>query len=110
MTPLIALGVALMVQTLAAVPAHADVPIGWSNPDPVSPLTFLFVVVGAPVALVLLIALVVLTPGFSRGEGLTGKNEHADDRWFGGSRNAMELESGTSSKTSEITGGASGSW
>lgn len=99
-----------LAATLVAVPAHADVPVGWSEPDPVSPLGFLFVVIGAPIGLMLVIALVVLVPGFSRGEGLTGKDEHADDQWFGGRSNANELTSGDSSDTPAIKGGASGSW
>lgn len=103
--PVVALGATLM-----AVPAYADVPVGWSDPDPVSPLGFLFIVVGAPLALMLVIALFVLVPGFTRGEGLTGKTEHADDQWFGGRASTNELPSGADVERPAIKGGASGTW
>ena len=104
-TPVLALGLSLL-----ALPAHADVPVGWSNPDPVSPLAFLLVVLGAPLALLVVISLFVLAPGFTRGEGITGRDEHADDQWFGGRRSATELESSSAEDTPAITGGASGTW
>lgn len=92
------------------LPAHADVPVGWSEPEAVSPLAFLLVVLGAPVALVLLIAVVVMAPGFTRGEGMTGKGEHDDDQWFGGRKQRVsELDSGGSDPRA-LPGGASGSW
>ncbi|UAL29012.1 hypothetical protein K8W59_14515 [Nocardioides rotundus] len=107
LAPLVAVGVAV-----TAAPAHADVPVGWSDPDPVSPLGFLIVLVLAPMACVLLIGLVLLGPGFARGEGMTGKDEHADDQWFGGRRSTAELESGSGDGKAipARTGGASGRW
>lgn len=93
-----------------AVPAYADVPVGWSEPDAVSPLGFLLVVVGAPLALMVLIGLVLMAPGFTRGEGLTGKAAGDDDQWFGGRRQGVgEVGSGDSDRPA-ISGGASGSW
>lgn len=103
--PVVALGATLM-----ALPAYADVPVGWSDPDPVSPLGFLFVVIGAPLALMLLISLFVLVPGFTRGEGLTGKTEHADDQWYGGRASTNELQASSTSERPAIKGGASGNW
>jgi hypothetical protein len=91
---------------LTASPALADVPSGWPDPDEVSLLEGLLVYVFAPLALVLLITLAVITPSLVRGE--RASEGPAEDQWFGGRRGGPdELESGTSDRS---TGGASGSW
>jgi hypothetical protein len=100
-----AVSAGLAVAALAA-PAHADVPEGWSDPEPVSTLYALLLLGGAP--LILFVAIVVLTylPAMVRGEKLTPGA--ADDQWFGGPRQgAKEIESGT---TPDETGGARGRW
>ncbi len=93
---------------LAAAPAQADVPEGWSDPDPVSMFESLMVVVGIPLALIVLITLAVYLPALARGERVAPGASRVEDRWFGGPRQGThELES--RGDTGE-TGGASGRW
>ncbi|MFC6288272.1 hypothetical protein ACFP3Q_09230 [Nocardioides sp. GCM10027113] len=96
------------VPVLAATPAVADVPEGWSDPDPVSPLSAILWLGVLPLALFVLIALAVYLPAMVRGERLAPGGTPAAGQWFGGPRGgAPELESG---ERSEETGGASGRW
>ncbi len=53
---------------LAASPAGADVPEGWSDPDPVPPLEALLVLAGIPVLLIVAITAAVYVPALVRGE------------------------------------------
>lgn len=55
-----------------AGPAAADVPVGWSEPAPVSILDFLWVFVGAPMVLFLIIGFIAYAPGLIKGERLGG--------------------------------------
>jgi hypothetical protein len=104
-TPVLALAAAL-----TALPAAANVPEGWSEPDAVSGVQFLLVLILLPVGLVLVVGLVYLAPGFARGEGFTGRDAHADDQWFGGpDRDARELPASEEERPA-ITGGAGGRW
>jgi hypothetical protein len=105
LVPASALGLAL-----TALPAAADEPVGWSDAAPVSTLHLLLFTFGLPLAVLLVIALVFLAPGFARGEGMTGKDEHHDDQWFGGRGSANELESGSGDDVQAITGGSGGRW
>jgi hypothetical protein len=96
---------------LTALPAAANVPEGWSEPDPVSGVQFLLVLILLPIGLLLLVGLVFLAPGFARGEGFTGRDAHADDQWFGGpDRDARELTASSEEERPAITGGAGGRW
>ena len=97
---------------LAASPALADVPSGWPEPEPVPLLRALLVYLVAPLGLLLLIALLTVTPSLVRGER-PGVGT-PDDQWFGGPRSGTRelgpgTESGTESGTTK-TGGASGGW
>lgn len=95
---------------LAAAPAHAEVPEGWSNPDDVSALQLLTVIVGLPLVLFVLITGAVLVPALARGEKLLPSTSTPDDQWFGGPRRpAGELEPSQQRQVGP-TGGASGSW
>ncbi|MGZ5400913.1 MAG: hypothetical protein ACXWDM_12965 [Nocardioides sp.] len=91
---------------LAASPAVAEVPEGWSNPDEVGLLQMLLLIGALPIALAVVIALAVYLPALARGENVRPRGEAADE-WFGGPRSGpAELES----RESGTTGGASGSW
>lgn len=61
-----------LVVALAAGPAFADVPVGWSDPAPVSPLDFLWIVIGAPLTLFLIIGFIAYVPALIKGEKLGG--------------------------------------
>lgn len=93
---------------LAAAPAFADAPVGWNDADPVSGIHWLLWLVALPLAASLLISAFVLVPGFVRGEGLTGRDEHADDEWLGGPRDHDALDSDDDPKA--VSGGASATW
>lgn len=91
---------------LAASPAVAEVPEGWSDPDEVGILQLLLVVGALPIALAVLIALAVYLPAMARGENVKPGGEVADE-WFGGPRSGpAELET----RDAGTTGGASGHW
>ncbi len=95
---------------LVAVPAHADVAVGWSNPAPVDSLHALLVFVGAPVLLFVLIALGVYLPSMVRGERLLPDHSGGQSQWLGGPKSGtLELPAAGASDENE-TGGASGSW
>jgi hypothetical protein len=93
-----------------AVPASADVPEGWSNPDDVEALHALLLLGGVPLLLFVAIAVLTYLPAIIRGEKLAPGA--ADDQWFGGPRQgAKELEAGTTDGTDvDETGGARGRW
>ena len=96
------------VAGLLAAPAHADVPLGWSEPGDVDNLGALLLLAGVPLLLFVLITLAVYLPAIVRGEKLTPDHEGPDAHWFGGPRpGAKEL--GPGAESSE-TGGARGRW
>lgn len=99
---------AAALSLLTAAPAVAEVPEGWSNPEDVSGLQLLTVLVGLPLLLFVIIVAAVLAGPLARGEKLLPSTS-TPDQWFGGpDRPAGELES--SSRSVGPTGGASGSW
>jgi len=101
--------VAAAATLLAAAPAHAEVPEGWSDPDEVSLLQMLTVTIGLPLVLGVVIVGAVLLPALARGEKLF-PSTGGTDQWFGGpGRSAGELEHAPQ-RTSGPTGGASGTW
>jgi hypothetical protein len=100
---------AAVLSLLAAAPAHAEVPEGWSTPDDVSLLQMLTVIFALPAVLFVVIVGLVLTPALAKGEKLLPSTS-TPDQWFGGpDRPAGELE-GTPPRELGPTGGASGSW
>jgi hypothetical protein len=104
------IAVALALPLSYAAAASADVPEGWSEPDDVSLMHALMVLVGIPVLCTVLIALATYLPSIVRGESVAPAGMRADDEWFGGRRDAEKaLESRTPEAIHE-TGGASGSW
>ena len=102
-----ALLLAAALPLVVAAPAHAEVPEGWSNPDEVSLLQLLTVILGIPAVLFALIVAAVLLPALAKGERLLPSTA-TPDQWFGGpGRPAGELES---RREVGPTGGASGTW
>lgn len=104
----LATGAALALLAPVA-PAAADVPEGWSNPDEVGAGPFLLVLVGAPFALALLIALAVYVPALVRGEKVTPGPVQVEDQWFGGPRPGARELAGPDDETSQA-GGAGARW
>lgn len=97
---------AAALPVLAAGPAVAEVPEGWSNPDEVGILQLLLVIGAIPVALAVLIGLAIYLPALARGENVKPGGSDADE-WFGGPRSGP-AELGT--REVGTTGGGSGSW
>lgn len=91
---------------LAATPAGAETPEGWSDPAEVGILPVLLVIGVIPLTIALLIALAVYVPALARGESVKPGAE-TTDAWFGGPRTGpAELESRDAGRT----GGGSGDW
>ncbi|MGA9749247.1 MAG: hypothetical protein WBQ50_17465 [Nocardioides sp.] len=98
------------------VPAFAASTDQWAPAEPVSPVSFLLVLVIAPAALFLLIALLSSIGGMVRSEssyqpGLAWRHE---PEWFGGPRGALEAADDqravASGSDAPERGGASGRW
>ena len=93
----------------AAGPAGADVPEGWSDPEPVSPLHAVLLLVGVPLLLFVLITIAVVVPGLVRGERFTPGGQATEDQWFGGPRKGTaELPAPDTEESN--AGGASARW
>lgn len=102
-------GLAGAAVVLTPAAAHADVPEGWSNPDPVDKLNALLLLGGGPLLLFVLICLAVYLPSMVRGERLLPDHGRADAQWLGGPhQGAAELPAPDDAKSR--AGGASGSW
>jgi hypothetical protein len=97
------------VVVAAAGPAGADVPEGWSDPEPVSALHALLVLAGIPILLFVLITLAVVVPGLVKGERFTPGGQATEDQWFGGPRKGTAELSAPDTEESKA-GGASGRW
>ena len=95
---------------LLGPPAYADVPVGWSDPEPVSGLEVLLILVVAPVGLAIVVALLAWLPGLTRGSGTgSGPGTH-EDTWFGGPVEGTQALEPARDAESKETGGASGRW
>ena len=92
--------------------ASADVPEGWSEPDDVSFMHTLLVLVAIPLLCFVLLAMAVYVPSIVRGESVAPAGARADDEWFGGRRDATQSRRSSSARklSADETGGASGSW
>ena len=112
----VVVGSATLLLTALAGPASADIPDGWSDPKPVPVLHDLLLLLGVPVLITLVIFAAVYLPGIVRGESVAPAGAKADDQWFGGRRDAAELQAAPSGADADgadggrETGGASGSW
>jgi len=103
------------VLLVAAGPAFADTPENWETADPISPLSWLLVLVVIPLALVVVISLAVLIPSMARGEKYTpGLAWRSQSRWFGGPRGGVEAVDNVPPPAVEDVdpgrGGASARW
>ena len=104
-TPVLAM---LLVAALAA-PARADVPEGWSDPDPVDGMHALLVLVLVPLGLFVLLVVATYLPAMVKGERLLPDHGKDEATWLGGPRSgAKELPSADDEHSR--AGGASGSW
>lgn len=92
-----------------ASPASANVPEDWSNPEPVDTVHALIVYLGAPLGLVLIIALLVYLPSLARGEKSGGGSTTTESEWFGGPRKTTDELAAPDTEASQA-GGASGKW
>ncbi|MFS3127855.1 hypothetical protein ACLM5J_05575 [Nocardioides sp. Bht2] len=92
-----------------AVPANANVPEGWSDPESVDPMFFLSLVFFIPLAMAVVIILTVITPGLIRGDKFAHSNAAPDSEWFGGPRSGTDELPAPDSADSKA-GGASGQW
>ena len=102
---------AVATTVLVAAPAHAEVPVGWTDEVPVDRLHVLLVFVGIPLLLFILITIAVYLPAIVRGEHVAPGSPAVESQWFGGPRSGThELESGSDSVDASDTGGASGRW
>ncbi len=92
-----------------AAPAQAEVPEGWSDPEPVSALHALLVLAGIPLLLFVLIVLAVYLPALVRGERVKPGAPAVEDQWFGGPRKGTAELAGPDNEDSQA-GGASARW
>lgn len=100
---------AVATPLLVASPAGAEVPEGWSDPEPVSGLHALLVLGGIPLLLFVLIALAVYVPALVRGERVAPGAPVLENQWLGGPRKSTAELAGPDSDESEA-GGASARW
>lgn len=92
-----------------AGPASAEVPEGWSDPDAVSALQAILVLVGIPLLLFLVITLLVYLPAMVRGERVAPGGGTRENQWFGGPRKGTAELAAADTEESKA-GGASGRW
>jgi hypothetical protein len=105
------LTVAVALPVTYAGAASADVPQGWSDPEPVDFMHTLLVFVGIPLLVIVLVALAVYLPSIVRGESIAPAGIRPDDEWFGGRADAeLAIEARKVGVGADETGGASGSW
>ena len=110
------MGSATLLVLAYAGPAAADIPLGWSDPEPVPVLRDLMVFIGIPLLITAVIFAAIYLPGIIRGESVAPAGTHTDDQWFGGRRATAELEPSAAGREADETesardtGGASGTW
>jgi hypothetical protein len=93
-----------------ASPAFASPPADWSDSTRDGPLDFLLVIVGIPLAVILVITLLVYLPSMIRGRSTEPAVVfHDRSEWFGGPREAPDA-TGSTSEESQDRGGASARW
>jgi hypothetical protein len=98
--------------TVLALPAHADVPQGWGGEiehNGLDALHALGVYLGAPLLLLVLIALAVYLPAMVRGEKLLPDHSGGEAQWIGGPRQGVAELPAPDSDDSRV-GGASARW
>ncbi|HEY0891120.1 MAG TPA: hypothetical protein VGE38_16070 [Nocardioides sp.] len=95
--------VAASASALVAVagPVSANVPEGWSDPDPMSAGHLLLLIAGLPILLAVVITVLTVLPGLLKGEGLTGGQP---TEWIGGPRQGTHELAGPDDESSEAGG------
>lgn len=93
-----------------ALPAHADVPLGWDpEQQPVDGLHVLWIVLAIIGGIVLIVA-AVYVPAAARGEDIRpGAARALEAEWFGGPRKGHDELAAPDDAESQA-GGASGRW
>jgi hypothetical protein len=94
---------------LTAAPAHAEAPSSWDQPEDPSALEFLAIFVGAPAAIIAVLALLVYLPSMMRGQSSEPAlvfSKHSE--WFGGPRKKPDAQDDQAER--EPTGGAGAQW
>lgn len=92
-----------------ALPAAADVPEGWSDPEAVDPLFVILVAGGIPLLLALVITALVYGPPLARGERVAPGAPAVESQWLGGPRKAAGELAGPDGEDSQA-GGSGGRW
>ena len=93
-----------------AAPAAATAPETWSDPDNGSVLENLLILVGIPLAVILLVALLVYLPSMIRGQSSEPALAFQDrSEWFGGPRKGVEATK-SGSGSDQDKGGVGGRW
>ncbi|MBC9734719.1 hypothetical protein [Nocardioides marmotae] len=103
------LSVVLTAAVVQAAPATADVPEGWSDPDPVNTLHAVLLFGGVPLLLFIVIWVVVYAPAMIRGERVTPGSPAVENQWIGGPRKSTSELAGPDGDDSQA-GGASARW
>jgi hypothetical protein len=92
-----------LVSIAAVAPASAAPPVSWNQPEGLSTLDTLLLIVGAPLALMVVITLLVMAPSIAKG---TNQRTHvpwyAEPMTFG---TTPADESSTDADTAGMTGG-----
>ncbi|TGN66467.1 hypothetical protein EXE59_22805 [Nocardioides eburneiflavus] len=97
---------------LLSAPASADVPAGWGEQTEhqgLDALHTLGLFLGAPLLLVVLIAVAVYLPAMIRGDKLLPDHSAGEAQWIGGPRQGV-AELPAPDGADSRAGGASGSW
>ncbi|HEU4515640.1 MAG TPA: hypothetical protein VFR87_21225 [Nocardioidaceae bacterium] len=97
---------------LVAAPALAAPPQTWPDPEPVSALDYLMVLLIIPLGLVLLITLLAYVPAMVKGEKYKpGRSWRNENEWFGGPKDGLEAADKAEVPATETErGGASARW
>jgi hypothetical protein len=96
---------------LTATPAYAEPPTTpfWEEAQDPSALEFLIIFVGAPAAIIAVLALLVYLPSMMRGRSSEPALVFAErSEWFGGPRKKPDAEDEQAER--EPTGGAGAQW
>lgn len=94
---------------VAAAPAVADVPEGWSKPEPVDPVHAVLLLGGIPLLIIIVVSLLIFGPSFVRGERERRAGHVPEAQWFGGPRSGTAALPAPDDEESKA-GGASGRW
>lgn len=100
---------AVTVAVLTASPAAAEVPVGWSDPDPVDPTFVILIAVLVPLGLAVLLTAFVYGPPLARGESVKPHAPQVENQWLGGPRKSAGELAAPDGDDSQ-SGGASARW